>query len=205
MIYGAEHKELIRSLTKFIDQEINPYVDEWEAAGEFPTHDLFKKLGAAGFLGVSKPEAFGGLGLDYSYSLAVAETLGQIHCGGVPMAIGVQTDMATPALARFGSDYVRETYLRPAIAGEFGACIGVSEPGAGSDVANIKSHARKDGDDYVINGQKMWITNGTKADFMTMLVNTSDGPMHQSKSLIIVPMESPGITVARKLDKMGMR
>ena len=205
MIYGAEHKELIRSLTKFIDQEINPYVDEWEAAGEFPTHDLFKKLGAAGFLGVSKPEAFGGLGLDYSYSLAVAETLGQIHCGGVPMAIGVQTDMATPALARFGSDYVRETYLRPAIAGEFVACIGVSEPGAGSDVANIKSHARKDGDDYVINGQKMWITNGTKADFMTMLVNTSDGPMHQSKSLIIVPMESPGITVARKLDKMGMR
>ncbi len=205
MIYGAEHEELIRSLTKFIDQEINPYVDEWEAAGEFPTHDLFKKLGAAGFLGVSKPEAFGGLGLDYSYSLAVAETLGQIHCGGVPMAIGVQTDMATPALARFGSDYVRETYLRPAIAGEFVACIGVSEPGAGSDVANIKSHARKDGDDYVINGQKMWITNGTKADFMTMLVNTSDGPMHQSKSLIIVPMESPGITVARKLDKMGMR
>lgn len=205
MIYGAEHKELIRSLTKFIDQEINPYVDEWEAAGEFPTHDLFKKLGAAGFLGVSKPEAFGGLGLDYSYSLAVAETLGQIHCGGVPMAIGVQTDMATPALARFGSDYVRETYLRSAIAGEFVACIGVSEPGAGSDVANIKSHARKDGDDYVINGQKMWITNGTKADFMTMLVNTSDGPMHQSKSLIIVPMESPGITVARKLDKMGMR
>ncbi|WP_334128217.1 acyl-CoA dehydrogenase family protein [Sneathiella sp.] len=205
MIYGAEHKELIRSLTRFIDQEINPYVDEWEAAGEFPTHDLFKKLGAAGFLGVSKPEAFGGLGLDYSYSLAVAETLGQIHCGGVPMAIGVQTDMATPALARFGSDYVRETYLRPAISGEFVACIGVSEPGAGSDVANIKSHARKDGDDYVINGQKMWITNGTKADFMTMLVNTGDGPMHQSKSLIIVPMESPGITVARKLDKMGMR
>ncbi len=205
MIYGAEHKELIRSLTKFIDQEINPYVDEWEAAGEFPTHDLFKKLGAAGFLGVSKPEAFGGLGLDYSYSLAVAETLGQIHCGGVPMAIGVQTDMATPALARFGSDYVRETYLRPAISGEFVACIGVSEPGAGSDVANIKSHARKDGDDYVINGQKMWITNGTKADFMTMLVNTGDGPMHQSKSLFIVPMESPGITVARKLDKMGMR
>lgn len=204
MIYGPEHEELIRSLTKFIDQEINPYVDEWEAEGQFPTHELFKKLGDQGFLGVCKPAEFGGLGLDYSYSLAVSETLGKIHCGGVPMAIGVQTDMATPALARFGSDYVRETYLRPAIAGDMVACIGVSEPGAGSDVANIKSHARKDGDDYVINGQKMWITNGTQADIMTMLVNTSDGAMHESKSLIVVPMDSPGITVARKLDKMGM-
>ncbi|MAL78712.1 MAG: acyl-CoA dehydrogenase [Sneathiella sp.] len=205
MIYGPEHEELIRSLTKFIDQEINPHVDEWEAEGEFPTHALFKKLGDKGFLGVCKPVEFGGLGLDYSYSLAVSETLGKIHCGGVPMAIGVQTDMATPALARFGSDYVRETYLRPAIAGDLVTCIGVSEPGAGSDVANIKSHARKDGEDYIINGQKMWITNGTKADIMTMLVNTSDGAMHESKSLIVVPMDSPGITVARKLDKMGMR
>lgn len=205
MIYGPEHQEIIRSLTKFIDQEINPYVDEWEADGAFPAHELFKKLGDQGFLGVCKPEKYGGLGLDYSYSLAVSETLGQINCGGVPMAIGVQTDMATPALARFGSDYVRETYLRPAIAGDFVACIGVSEPGAGSDVAAIKSHARKDGDDYIINGQKMWITNGVQADFMCMLVNTSDGPMHESKSLIVVPMDSPGITLARKLDKMGMR
>lgn len=205
MIYGPEHQEIIRSLTKFIDQEINPYVDEWEADGAFPAHELFKKLGDQGFLGVCKPEKYGGLGLDYSYSLAVSETLGQINCGGVPMAIGVQTDMATPALARFGSDYVRETYLRPAIAGDFVACIGVSEPGAGSDVAAIKSHARKDGDDYIINGQKMWITNGAQADFMCMLVNTSDGPMHESKSLIVVPMDSPGITLARKLDKMGMR
>ncbi len=205
MIYGPEHRELIRSLTKFIDQEINPHVDEWEKDGAFPAHELFKKLGDQGFLGVCKPEEYGGLGLDYSYSLAVSETLGQINCGGVPMAIGVQTDMATPALARFGSDYVRETYLKPAIAGDYVACIGVSEPGAGSDVAAIKSNARKDGDDYIINGQKMWITNGAQADFMCMLVNTSDGAMHESKSLVVVPMDSPGITLARKLDKMGMR
>ncbi|MDF2365681.1 acyl-CoA dehydrogenase family protein [Sneathiella sp.] len=205
MIYGAEHRELIRSLSKFIDQEINPHVDEWEKDGAFPAHELFKKLGDQGFLGVCKPEEYGGLGLDYSYSLAISETLGQITCGGVPMAIGVQTDMATPALARFGSDYVRETYLKPAIAGDYVACIGVSEPGAGSDVAAIKSHARKDGDDYIINGQKMWITNGAQADFMCMLVNTSDGAMHESKSLVVVPMDSPGITLARKLDKMGMR
>lgn len=205
MIYGPEHQELIRSLTKFIDQEINPYVDEWEKDGAFPAHELFKKLGQQGFLGVCKPEVYGGLGLDYSYSLAVSETLGHIHCGGVPMAIGVQTDMATPAIARFGSDYVRETYLKPAITGDYVACIGVSEPGAGSDVAAIKSNARKDGDDYIINGQKMWITNGAQADFMCMLVNTNDGAMHESKSLIVVPMDSPGITLARKLDKLGMR
>ncbi|MBO0332300.1 acyl-CoA dehydrogenase family protein [Sneathiella sp. CAU 1612] len=205
MIYGPEHQELTRSLTKFIDQEINPHVDQWETEGVFPAHELFKKLGQQGFLGVCKPEEYGGLGLDYSYSLAVSETLGHINCGGVPMAIGVQTDMATPALARFGSDYVRETYLKPAISGDYVACIGVSEPGAGSDVAAIKSHARKDGDDYIINGQKMWITNGAQADFMCMLVNTSDGPMHESKSLIVVPMDSPGITLAQRLDKLGMR
>ncbi|WP_373086323.1 acyl-CoA dehydrogenase family protein [Sneathiella sp.] len=205
MIYGPDHQELIRSLTKFIEQEINPHVEDWEAAGMFPAHDLFKKLGAQGFLGVCKPEAYGGMGLDYSYSLAVSETLGRITCGAVPMAIGVQTDMATPALARFGSDYVKETFLRPAISGDFVACIGVSEPGAGSDVAAIKSRARPDGDDYIINGQKMWITNGIQADFMCMLVNTSDGPLHSSKSLIVVPMTTPGITVTRKLDKLGMR
>ncbi|WP_169543257.1 acyl-CoA dehydrogenase family protein [Sneathiella aquimaris] len=205
MIYGPEHKEFMNSLSKFIDQEINPYVDQWEEEGIFPAHDLFKKMGDQGFLGVCKPEEYGGAGLDYSFSLAMSETLGKINCGAVPMAIGVQTDMATPALARFGSDYVKENYLRHAISGEYVACIGVSEPGAGSDVAGIKSNARKDGDDYLINGQKMWITNGTQADFMCMLVNTSDGPIHSSKSLIVVPMDTPGITVERKLDKLGMR
>jgi len=205
MIYGPEHNELIRSLSKFIDLEVNPYVDEWEAEGQFPAHELFKKMGDQGFLGVCKPEKFGGMGLDYSYSLAVSETLGRINCGAVPMAIGVQTDMSTPALALHGSDYVRENFLAPAISGDYVACIGVSEPVAGSDVAGIKSSARKDGNDYIINGQKMWITNGIQADIMIMLVNTSDGPMHSSKSLIVVPMDTPGITVARKLDKLGMR
>ena len=205
MLYGPEHKEFMSSLSKFIEQEINPYVDEWEEDGIFPAHELFKKMGNQGFLGVCKPEEYGGAGLDYSYSLAMAETLGKVNCGGVPMAIGVQTDMSTPALARFGSEYVKENFLRPAISGDYVACIGVSEPGAGSDVAGIKSTARKDGDDYIINGQKMWITNGTQADFMCMLVNTSDGPIHGSKSLIVVPMDTPGITVERKLDKLGMR
>ena len=155
-----------------------------------PSHELFKKLGSLGFLGLNKPVEFGGQGLDYSYALMMAEELGAIHCGGVPMAIGVQTDMATPALARFGSDEVRREFLAPAIAGDAVACIGVSEPGAGSDVASIKTSRASDGDDYVINGGKMWITNGVKADWICLLANTGDGPKHRNKSLICVPMKS---------------
>jgi citronellyl-CoA dehydrogenase len=162
MLFTAEHEEVRRSLQKFIATEINPHIDEWEDAGIFPAHELFKKLGNLGVLGLNKPEAFGGQELDYSYALMMAEELGAIRCGGVPMAIGVQTDMATPALARFGSDEVRREFLAPAISGDQVACIGVSELGAGSDVASIKTSARADGDDYVINGGKMWITNGTQ-------------------------------------------
>lgn len=205
MLFTEDHDEPRRILQKFIASEINPHVDEWEKAGIFPAHELFKKLGDLGFLGLNKPVEFGGQGLDYSYAVMMAEEIGAISCGGVPMAIGVQTDMATPALARFGSDELRAEFLTPAIAGEQVACIGVSEPGAGSDVASIKTHARSDGDDYLITGGKMWITNGTQADWICLLANTGDGPKHRNKSLICVPMKSKGVTVARKLDKMGMR
>src|SRR5690606_11898148 len=143
-------------------------VDQWEADGIFPAHEVFRKFGKLGLLGISKPAAFGGLDLDYSYALAFAEVLGEIHCGGVPLAIGVQTDMCTPALALHGSDELREEFLAPSIAGEQVGCIGVSEPSAGSDVSGIKTMARKDGDDYVIDGGKLWITNGTQADWMCM-------------------------------------
>ena len=204
-----EHEELRRSLRRLIEQEINPHVDAWEAAEIFPAHQVFKRLGQLGLLGLTKQEAYGGAALDYSYSLAMAEALGDIECGGVPMAIGVQTDMATPALARFGSDELRREFLAPAIAGDMVACVGVSEPAAGSDVSGIKSRARKDGGDYVITGQKMWITNSLQADWMCMLVNTGDGPVHKNKSLVIVPMREqgrlrPGIEVARKIRKIGM-
>jgi citronellyl-CoA dehydrogenase len=134
----------------------------------------------------------------------MAETLGHIRCGGVPMAIGVQTDMATPALARFGSDELRREFLAPAIAGEMVACVGVSEPGAGSDVAAIRTTARRDGGDYVINGAKMWITTSLQADWMCLLANTSDDPAHRNKSLIVVPMSTPGIVKAKKIRKIGM-
>jgi citronellyl-CoA dehydrogenase len=120
------------------------------------------------------------------------------------MAIGVQTDMATPALARFGSDELRKEFLAPAIAGDMVACVGVSEPGAGSDVAGLRTSARKDGGDYVINGGKMWITNGTQADWMCCLANTSEGSPHKNKSLIIVPMKTKGVSIERKIEKIGM-
>ncbi|WP_293752754.1 acyl-CoA dehydrogenase family protein [Limnohabitans sp. Rim8] len=209
MQYTHEHREIQNTLKRFIEAEINPHVDEWEAAEIFPAHEVFKKMGNLGLLGLTKPEAFGGAGLDYSYSMAMAEALGHIDCGGVPMAIGVQTDMATPALARFGSDELRAQFLAPAIAGDMVGCIGVSEPSAGSDVAGIKTVARKDGDDYVINGQKMWITNSLQADWMCMLVNTGEGPIHKNKSLVMVPMREngkllPGIEVGKKIKKIGM-
>ncbi|MGE0331402.1 MAG: acyl-CoA dehydrogenase family protein [Ramlibacter sp.] len=209
MQYTHEHLEIQKTLKRFIDEHINPHVDEWEAAEIFPAHEVFKGLGKLGLLGLCKPEAYGGMGLDYSYSMLMAETLGYIDCGGVPMAIGVQTDMATPALARFGSDELRREFLAPSIAGDLVGCIGVSEPAAGSDVAGIRSHARKDGDDYVITGQKMWITNSLQADWMCMLVNTGEGPQHKNKSLVMVPMREngklrKGIEVAKKIKKIGM-
>jgi citronellyl-CoA dehydrogenase len=209
MQFTHEHREIQNTLKRFIDEQINPHVDEWEAAEIFPAHEVFKQMGQLGLLGLTKPEAYGGMGLDYSYSVAMAEALGHIHCGGVPMAIGVQTDMCTPALARFGSDELRAQFLAPAIAGDAVGCIGVSEPGAGSDVSAIKTVARKDGDDYVISGQKMWITNSLQADWMCMLVNTSEGPAHKNKSLVMVPLRENGKTVkgfevGQKIRKIGM-
>ena len=204
MNFTNEHEQLRKSLQKFIAAEINPHVDAWEKDGIFPAHALFKKMGKMGFLGLTKPEKWGGAALDYSYAMVMAEELGHIHCGGVPMAIGVHTDMATPALARFGSDEVCKEFLAPSISGDFVACLGVSEVGAGSDVAGVKTTARKDGSDYVINGGKMWTTNGTQADWMCLLANTSDSDPHRNKSLICVPMKTKGVEVARRLDKMGM-
>ncbi len=200
-----EHKELYRTVKKFVDDEINPHVEEWEKAGIWPAHQVLKKMGQLGLLGINKPEAYGGMGLDYSYELMFALALGTSHGGSVPMGVGVQTDMATPSLARFGSDELKKEYLAPAIAGDMVVSIAVSEAGAGSDVASIKTSARKEGGDYVINGSKMWITNGTQSDWACMLVNTGEGKVHQNKSLIIVPMDAKGIDRKTKLDKLGMR
>lgn len=198
-----EHQLLRRSVRQFVEREINPHVEQWEQQEGFPAHELFPRLGEQGFLGVQKPEAWGGQGLDYSYAMVVAEALGHCSCAGVPLAIGVQTDMCTPALAQFGSDELREQFLRPSIAGELVGCIGVSEPDAGSDVAAIRTTARRDGDDYVIDGTKMWITSGMQADWCCCLANTGDGPPHKNKSLIIVPLDQRGVE-RHKLRKLGM-
>ena len=203
MQFTEEHRKLADTVAKFVDKEINPHVDAWEAAEQFPAHEVFKKLGNLGLLGVKYEEKYGGLGLDFSYSMVMAEELGAIHCGGVPMAIGVHTDMCTPALARFGSDDLKAQFLAPSIAGDMVGCLGVSEPGGGSDVAAVKTTAKLDGNDYVINGTKMWITNGMQADWCCLLANTSDGPAHKNKSLIVVPMDAVGIS-RQKIKKIGM-
>lgn len=204
-MFTHEHEEIRRTTERFVEEHVNPHVAAWEANGLFPAHEVFKGLGDLGLLGITKPEAYGGLGLDYSYQVAFAEALGRMTCGGIPMAVGVQTDMATPALAQFGSDELRAQYLAPAIAGEQVACIGVSEPGAGSDVANITTTAKRDGDDYVINGQKMWITNGTQGDWICLLCVTGGDSRHKNKSMIVVPLGAPGVNRETKLDKLGQR
>ena len=208
MLYTPEHHELMASIRRFIAAEIDPFVDEWEANEIFPAHELFKKMGRLGFLGITKPEAYGGMGLDFSYALAAAEAIGHARAQGVGMGIGVQSNMATPALAAFGSDELKREFLAPAIAGDVVVSIGVSEQGAGSDVSSLKTRARRDGDDYVISGSKMWITNGTQADWICLLCNTSDGPVHKNKSLIVVPLKENGKRAkgveVQKIKKFGM-
>jgi citronellyl-CoA dehydrogenase len=204
MTLTPEHEALRDTIRRFIADKVNPHVDQWEADEIFPAHQVFKQMGDLGLLGLTKPEADGGAGLDYSWGAVLAEALADINCGGIPMAIGVQTDMATPALAHHGSAELRAEFLAPAIAGDLVACLGVSEAGSGSDVASIRTRARKQGDDYIVNGGKMWTTSGTQADFCCVLANTGDGAAHRNKSLIIVPMKTPGVSVARKLRKVGM-
>lgn len=206
MLFTQEHNELKRTVNKIIDEDLNPYVDEWEGNDIFPAHEVMKKLANAGLLGIGKPTEYGGLDLDFSFEMVFAETLGGIRANGVSTSIGVQTTMCTPALTNYGSEELKQEFLVPTIAGDLVGCIGVSEESAGSDVANTRTFAKKDGDDYVINGSKMWITNGVQGDWVCLLCNTSeDGGPHRNKSLIIVPLKTKGVSVARKLDKLGLR
>ncbi|MBM3688196.1 MAG: acyl-CoA dehydrogenase [Actinobacteria bacterium] len=205
MQFTEEHEHFRESMRRLVDEEINPFVDEWEEAGIFPAHELFPKLGEVGAFGLEYDPEFGGGGADHSFTYVMAQELGRIKCAGVPMAIAVQASMATPALARFGSDELKKTYLEPTLRGEMVCSIAVSEPDAGSDVAGIRTRAVRDGDDWVINGRKMWITNGTQADWLCLLARTDDsqpGDYH-GMSLIVVPTTTPGFSVGRKIEKMG--
>ena len=203
--FNKDHDLVRKAVGEFVNKEINPNMDEWEEKGEAPLHDLFKKMGDLGFLGIRYDPKYGGQGLDYWYDTVFLEELGRIHGSGIPVAIAVQTHMATPAIEEHGSEYLKETYLKPAIAGEMVSAIAVTEPGAGSDVSAIQTTAKRDGDAYIINGSKTYITNGTQADFLTLLARTADDSGYHSFSLFVVPTNLPGFKVSRKLDKMGLR
>ncbi len=203
--FTKEHDMVRRAVAEFVKKEINPNVDQWEADGIAPLNELFQKMGQLGFLGIRYDPAHGGQGLDYWCDTVFLEELGHIKALGLAVAITVQTHMATPAIEAFGNDHLKETYLKAAIAGEMVGAIAVTEPGAGSDVAAIRTFAGKDGGDYVINGSKMYITNGTQADFYTLLARTGDEPGYHCFSLFVVPSDLPGVTVGRKLDKLGIR
>ncbi|HEV8194337.1 MAG TPA: acyl-CoA dehydrogenase family protein [Ktedonobacterales bacterium] len=203
MYFNDEHEMFRQTVRRFVEQEINPHVDEWEDAGIFPAHELFKKMGDLGFLGLTYPEEYGGLDLDFWYTVVFCEELGRANCSGVPMGITVHTDMCTPALAHFGSPQLKKQFLEPSIRGEYVGCIGVSEPDAGSDVASIRTRAVADGDDWIITGRKLYITNGTQADWVCLLARTSDEAGYRGMSLIIVPTNTPGFSVGRKLRKLG--
>jgi len=201
--FDEDHEMFRKTVRDVVEREINPYVDEWEAHGMFPAHELFPKLGALGLLGLEYDPEYGGQGADHSYTVIFGEELGRIRCGGVPMAIAVQTDMATPSLAEFGSDDLKRRFLAPALSGEAVASIAVTEPDAGSDVANLRTRAVRDGDEWVINGAKLYITNGVQADWMCVLARTSDEGGYQGMSQIVVPTDTPGFSVTRNLKKLG--
>jgi citronellyl-CoA dehydrogenase len=204
MYFNETHETFRKTVRRFIDREINPHIDEWEKEA-VPLRELFKKMGELGFLGIRYDPKYGGQGLDYWYETVLLEEIGHIRGMGVFTAIAVQTNMATPAIAAFGSEYQKEKYLRAAIAGEMVSAIAVTEPDAGSDVSAIRTRAVRDGDTYVINGSKTFITNGTQADFLTLLARSGDEPGYHSFSLFIVPTNLPGFSVSKKLDKIGLR
>ena len=198
-----EHAQLRKTVRDYCQRELAPHAAEWDKAGCFP-RSVFKDLAGLGLLGIRVPEAHGGLGLDWWYTVAFIEELAHARSGGVVMSILVDTDMATPVIAEIGTEEQKAEFLAPTIAGEKVAALGVTEPGCGSDVAAIRTTARKDGGDYVISGAKTYITNGSFADYITLLVRTGDEGFG-GVSLVLFPTNTPGFSVGRKLDKLGTR
>lgn len=202
--FTEDHDKLRATVQRFIANEIRPHATEWEKEGEFPLWAL-RRMGELGFLGLRYPVEVGGQGGDYFSSIVLAEELARCGAGGFAMAMAVQTEMATPPILQFGSEWQKQTFLMPAIRGEKLACIGITEPNHGSDVASIETRAVKDGDEWVIRGSKMYITNGPRADFITLVARTSDEPGYKGISILLVELNRAGVSVSRKLDKVGMR
>lgn len=198
-----EHETFRKSVAAFVEREIRPHADEWEAAGEFP-RSLYRKAADAGFLGLRYDPAYGGSGLDFFATCVLCEELAKGDTIGTAVGLLAQSEFALSILADEASDELKAEYLAPAIRGERIGAIGVTEPGAGSDVAAITTRARRDGDDYVISGQKTFITNGTRADFVSLAVRTGEAGA-RGVSLVVFPTDTPGFSVGRRLDKLGAR
>ena len=205
MPFTEEHHHFRRVVREFVEQEINPNIDKWEADEMMPLHDVFATMASLGFLGLEYEPEYGGQGADHLFTVILAEEVGRAHHGAIGMAVGVQVGMATPSLAEFGTPEQKRQFLAPAMRGAQVASIAVTEPDAGSDVSGIRTRAVKDGDEWVINGSKIYITNSLQADWLCLLARTSDEPGYGGMSQIVVPTDAPGFSVSKKLDKLGMR
>ena len=200
--FREEHDQFRTTVRSFAQKELAPFADEWEAAEIFP-NEVFKRAGELGLFGAHYPEEQGGAGGDYWFSVAKAEELPKCLSAGVSMGLLVQSDMATPVIGDLGTKEQIEEFLTPALRGEKIASLGVTEPNAGSDVAGIQTVAKRDGDDYVINGSKTYITNGCRADFITLLAKTNPEAGAHGCSFFLVPTKTKGFSVSKKLKKIG--
>jgi alkylation response protein AidB-like acyl-CoA dehydrogenase len=201
-IFTDEHEQLRESIRAFATKELAPHADEWEET-TFPD-SVFTRMGELGFLGLDKPEAYGGQGGDYYTALVLAEEIVHAHSGGLAMGVAVHTDMAMPPILAFGTEAQKQEWVVPAIKGEKILCLGITEPDAGSDVAGIKTRAVRDGDDYVINGSKTYITNGHRADVIVLVTKTDAEAGYEGFTLFLVPMDAPGVIREKRLEKLGM-
>lgn len=201
--FTPEHEALRKAVRRFAEEELAPHADEWEEQGDFPDW-VFKRAGDLGLLGLTYPEEYGGQGADYFATLVFAEEIGRCNSGGVAMGLSVQTDMATAPVNKFGTEEQKQRYLAPSITGEKIASLGISEPEAGSDVMNISTTAKWDGSGWVINGRKIFITNGIRAHYMTLVAKTRRNGSDTGHSLFLVDTDTPGFVRTRKLDKVGM-
>ena len=201
-IFTEEHEQLRESIHSFVVKELAPHAEEWEET-TFPDW-IFPRMGELGFLGLSYPEEYGGQGGDYYCNLVLAEEMTHANCGGLAMGVAVHTDMATPPVFVFGTEQQKQDYLVPSIRGEKISCLGISEPDAGSDVARIKTRAVRDGDEWIINGSKTFITNGHRADYIVLVAKTDPEAGYDGFSLFLVDMDAPGVIREKKLEKLGM-
>src|SRR5438445_8288054 len=201
-IFTDEHEQLRESITNFATKELAPHAEEWEET-TFPDW-VFTRMGELGFLGLDKPEQYGGQGGDYFSAMVLGEAIGAANCGGLAMGVAVQTDMAMPPILAFGTEEQKQEWVVPAIKGEKILCLGITEPDAGSDVKGIKTRAVRDGDEFVINGSKTYITNGHRADVIVLVTKTEPDAGYDGFTLFLVPMDLPGVIREKKLQKMGM-